>query len=327
MNHEEAMADIRSFMKSRAILTAVELDIFTHLHMQPSSARDLCESLSLDLRAATRLLDSLITFGLLEKEGGTYRTTDKGAFLSSNHPETVLPMALHMSDLWRTWSGLTDVVRSGPDSKRESGIKSDKMDLKVFIGAMHSVAKELSIEIADDYDASAFHRLMDIGGASGTYTIAFLRKNPNLRAVLFDLEEVIPIAEERLREEGLHERVVLAAGNFYKDALPKGCDLALLSAIIHQNSIEENLDLYRKIFKALDPGGKILIRDHIMDESRTKPPGGAIFALNMLVNTHGGDTYTFSEVKEGLEKAGFTEVKLLRAGERMDCLVEARKPA
>jgi len=139
------------------------------------------------------------------------------------------------------------------------------------------------------------------------------------------LEDVIPFAEERLKTEGLQERVDLEGGDYYIDALPEGCDLALLSAIIHQNSPEQNLDLFRKIYQVLSSGGVLLVRDHIMDESRTYPPAGALFALNMLVNTQGGDTYTFSEVKKTLEEAGFMHVKLQRKGENMDCLVEARK--
>ena len=147
-----------------------------------------------------------------------------------------------------------------------------------------------------------------------------------MKAVLFDLPNVIPMAEVRLGTEDLQDRVELVSGDFYKDELPQGCDLTLLSAIIHQNSPKENVELYRRIYRALEPGGVVLIRDHIMDESRTSPPGGALFALNMLVNTSGGDTYTFSEIKVTLEEAGFMEVRLLRVGERMDCLVEARKP-
>jgi SAM-dependent methyltransferase len=119
--------------------------------------------------------------------------------------------------------------------------------------------------------------------------------------------------------------VELVAGDFYHDELPKGCDLALLSAIIHQNSPQENLDLYRKIHQALVPGGKLLIRDHVMDPGRTFPPQGTLFAINMLVNTKGGDTYTFEEIEDALETVGFERVEMLRKGERMDCLVEARK--
>src|SRR5208337_5140344 len=104
--------------------------------------------------------------------------------------------------------------------------------------------RELARTIANDYDLGRFKRLLDIGGASGTYTIAFLLRNPAMTAVLFDLGNVIPMARERLLKEGIANRVALVAGNFYEDELPKGCDLALLSAIIHQNSPERNLDLY-----------------------------------------------------------------------------------
>jgi ubiquinone/menaquinone biosynthesis C-methylase UbiE len=199
-------------------------------------------------------------------------------------------------------------------------------DQRAFIGAMHVVGRKLSQEIAGAYDQKPFKRLLDIGGGSGTYTIAFLKKNPMLTGVIFDLKNVIPMAEERMNAEGLTKRVELVAGDFYHDDLPRDCDLALLSAIIHQNSPEQNRALYRKIFQALLPGGRLLMRDFVMDESRTHPPEGALFALNMLVNTPGGDTYTFREIKHLLEKAGFVEVKMIRTGQQiMDCLVEAKK--
>ena len=191
---------------------------------------------------------------------------------------------------------------------------------------MHAVGRNLATGISRAFDAGRYRRLLDIGGGSGTYTIAFLRRNPAMTAVLFDLAPVISMASERLQAEGLADRVTLVAGDFSRDELPSGCDLALLSAIIHQNSPARNLDLFGKIFRALSAGGSILIRDHVMDESHTLPHAGAIFAVNMLVGTAGGDTYTFGEIKEGLEKAGFTGVSLVQpGGEEMDGLVEAKK--
>mgnify|MGYP003730499901 CR=1 FL=1 len=320
------LADARGFMKSRVILTAAELDLFTLLDERARNAADLAKDKGLDPRATTRLLDCLVTLGLLGKEGGVYSPTEDGAFFSSRHSESMLPMVLHLSRLWNTWSDLTELVRVGGHGERESGLQTGEWDWKSFVGAMHVVGRELSRSIAADYDLSRFKCLLDIGGASGTYTIAFLKRNPDMTAVLYDLENVIPMARERIAEEGIESRVRFVAGDFYRDPLPGGCDLALLSAIIHQNSPEENLDLYRKVFDALEPGGTILIRDHIMEESRTSPPAGAMFALNMLVNTRGGDTYTFAEVSEGLLRAGFREVKQVRHGMDMDCLVEGRKP-
>ena len=234
-------------------------------------------------------------------------------------------MILHLNHIWKNWSQLTDIVRQGKnEALKKIGDWGGEVQ-EAFIGAMHAIGQELAAEIAGAYDLSPYKKLLDIGGASGTYTMAFLRKNPAMRAVIFDFAPVLALAKKRLTAEGFLDRVELAAGDFYLDELPGGCDLALLSAIIHQNSPAQNVELYKKIHRALEPGGVVLIRDHIMDESRTQPPAGAMFALNMLVNTSGGDTYTFAEVKETLEAAGFGEVKQVRAGERMDCLVEGRK--
>jgi SAM-dependent methyltransferase len=319
------LEDVRGFFKSRVILTAAELDLFTRLEQGQATANDLAKEFSCDQRSLTRLLDCLVALDLLSKQDDLYQTAERGNLLSAEHPETELPMVLHLSGLWETWSGLTETLKTGENPRRKPVAHRGKDSLKDFIGAMHVVGRGLSYEIADYYNLSPFKRLLDIGGATGTYTIAFLEKNPEMTAVLFDLPDVIDWAEERLGRENLLDRVELVAGDFYHDELPRGCDLALLSAIIHQNSPQENLDLYRKIHRALVPGGKLLIRDHVMDPCRTFPPQGTLFAINMLVNTRGGDTYTFDEIEDALETAGFHQVELMRKGERMDCLVEARK--
>ena len=319
------LEDVRGFFKSRVILTAAELDLFTRLEKGQATADDLAKELRCDQRCLIRLLDCLVALKLLSKQDSVYQTSERGSLLSATHAETELPMVLHLSGLWETWSGLTETVKTGSNPRRKPVSDRGDDSLEAFIGAMHVVGRSLSKEIADSYDISPFKRLLDIGGATGTYIEAFLQKNPKMTAVLFDLPDVIPMAEKRLKGKGLLERVELVSGDFYEEELPKGCDLALLSAIIHQNSPQENLDLYHKIHRALVPGGKVLIRDHVMDPDRTIPPQGTLFAINMLVNTEGGDTYTFAEIKDCLSAAGFGEVKLLRKGERMDCLVEATK--
>ncbi len=324
--HQELAIIGNDFMRSRIILTAAELDFFTHIYESPCTGEELAAKLHLSPKGTVRVLDCLAGFGLLEKKEGRYRITEEGSVYSSLHPETMLPMLLHMNHLWDTWSGLTGIVRGSAPVSRKPTVSLSPGDRKSFIGAMHIVGRNLSHEIAAAYDAGRFRRLLDIGGASGTYTLAFLKKNPGLTATIFDLEDVIPMAKERLSAEGALDRVQLIAGDFYRDELPKGCDLALLSAIIHQNSKEENVKLYGKVYRALDPGGRLLIRDHIMDASRTKPVAGAVFAVNMLVNTSGGGTYSFQEVKESMEEAGFRDVRLLRSGEKMDGLVEGTKP-
>lgn len=323
---EDVFAIARKFMQSRIILTAAELDLFTVVQEGNLTAGQIAQKLSLDERALTRVLDCLINLDLLEKTAGVYSLTVEGATFSSRHPESSLPMLLHMNSLWDSWSTLTDVVVKGPDSEQRPPKPMDPEGRRAFIGAMHVVGRSLSEEVAGSVDLSGFRKMIDVGGGSGTYTIAFLRNNPGMKAVLFDMEGVIPMARERLDAEGFLDRAELMAGDFYKDELPGGCDFALLSAIIHQNSPAQNCALYAKIFGALEPGGVLVIRDHIMDDTRTRPPEGALFAINMLVNTRGGDTYTFAEVEADLGDVGFVDVKVLRTGEKMDCLVGATKP-
>ena len=320
------LENVSGFMKSRIILTAAELDLFTQIHRGVDTASELAEKNRLDARAVTRLLDAVVTFGLLTKENNQYGLNEEGVFLSSDHLETTLPMILHMNEMWDTWSRLTDIVIEGRNPDKIPITEKGEKTISAFINAMHVVGKGLSRQIAQELDLPQYNKLLDIGGATGTYTIAFLEKNPNMKAVLFDLKQVIPMAEKSLRETGIFDRVKLVEGNFYTDPLPPGCDLALLSAIIHQNSPDQNLNLYKKIHEALEPGGTVMIRDHIMEQDRVNPPGGAIFALNMLVGTRGGDTYTFKEVSNALETAGFIDVKQIKHGEKMDCIVTARKP-
>jgi len=166
--------------------------------------------------------------------------------------------------------------------------------------------------------------VLDLGGASGTWTVAWLKAEPLSRAIILDLPHVIPMARECFAASPFADRVELCAGNFYTDDLPKGADLAWVSAIIHQNSPDQNRALYRRIAAALAPQGWIYIRDIVMEPSRTAPVAGALFAVNMLSATERGNSYCFTEIQEDLQSAGFADVELVRRDEGMRSIVRAR---
>jgi SAM-dependent methyltransferase len=332
MSHPiDLLTEARAFMRSRILLTAAELDLFTFLHETTAAAGEMADALRVDRRALTRLLDALVAMGALTKDGGRYANTDASSTLSDRNPQSMRASLLHQVNLWQTWGRLTEAVRTGtsPDRRsaaRAAGEESERERTRAFIGAMEVVARQRATATAEAVPAGGRRRLLDIGGGPASYTIAFLQKSPHLQATLFDLPEVIALARVQLEKAGLLDRVRLVAGDFYQDELPPECDLALLSAIIHQNSPVQNEELFGKVFRALAPGGVLVIRDHIMEEDRVRPIAGAFFAINMLVGTRGGDTYTFAEVERGLLAAGFTGVTLARKGDNMDCLVEAQKP-
>ncbi len=317
----------RAFMESRVLLTAVELDVFTPLASRAMSAQDVASALGNDLRGTTTLLDALVGIGLLEKEHDLFHCPPGAAeLLSREAPASVVPMLMHSVALWRRWSALTDVVRHGKPAQPPEPKQREK-DREAFIGAMHTVAARMAAEVVAAIRPGDAANLLDVGGASGTYTQAFLEACPTMRATLFDLAPVIEIARRRMGSTGVFSRVTFVAGDFYRDELPPGHDLALLSAIIHQNSAEQNVELLRKVRSALAPGGRLVIRDHVMSPDHTRPARGAIFAVNMLVGTQGGGTYSFEEIRRALEAAGFTAVRRLRDAARLNGLVEGFAPA
>ncbi len=327
-NPEAILGLGRAFQESRILLTAVELDVFTPLARRPMTAEELAGALGADLRGTKTLLDAAVAMGLLEKKDGTYRCAGEAAdLLSAESPRSVVPMLRHSATMWRRWSELTDVVRRGTPAARPAEPDEREADREAFIGAMHTIGARMAAEVVAAIDPDGAKRLLDVGGASGTYTQAFLEASPGLEATLFDLPPVIEMARRRLRGTGVIDRVRFVAGDFYEDALPPGHDLALLSAIIHQNSAEQNVELYGKILRALEPGGRLVIRDHVMSDDHTRPARGAVFAINMLVATTGGGTYSFEEIRAALEAAGFERVRLLQSDERMSGLVEGFRPS
>ncbi len=323
-NPKRIMEAARGFQVSRLILTASELDLFTILQDTPRSSAQVSDATGWDERALEVILHALVALGLLQEgQEGFVTPPELRPILSSRSDESIIPALRHMASLWRRWGELTAVVRRGSPETVPSWEERPASEREAFIGAMHVMGRDLAPEVVSCIGLEGVSRLLDVGGASGTYAIEFLRAKSDLSVTLFDLPPVIPLARERLARCGLSGRVELVAGDFERDPLPPGHDMAFLSAVIHQNDRHQNRALFRKVHDALVPGGRIVIRDHVMESSRNAPVAGALFAVNMLVATKGGSTYTFEEIREDLELSGFRDAQWIRKDERMGSLVVA----
>ncbi|MGQ9651449.1 MAG: methyltransferase [Phycisphaerae bacterium] len=323
---EEILDLSRAYQPACVIAAAADLDLFTAIADQEITADTFAGQLQVDLRGLTVLLDAMTSMGLLHKCHGRYRAPlEVSAALSADSPQSVLPMVQHTANCMRRWVHFARVVKTGRPAERTPSIRGEAADQAAFIGAMHVVSGPVADRVVSDIHPPPFRHLLDIGGASGTWTMAFLRLAPQATATIFDLPEVIPMAERRLRQAGFAERVKLVAGDFYVDKLPAGADLVWLSAIAHQNSRRQNRELLAKIHDVLIPGGMLLLRDVVMNDDHTAPPGGAMFAVNMLVNTEGGGTYSLSEYREDLEASGFTHVRRLREDPWMNSVIQASR--
>jgi (2Fe-2S) ferredoxin/SAM-dependent methyltransferase len=311
---DDLAEQVRGYMPSRVLLTALELDLFTAVARAPApaTAAALAGRLGTDPRATGTLLDALVALGLLAKRDGGYSNAAGAArYLVAGAPDDASTALRHNVSLWATWSTLTDVVRQGRPLPREEMHARGEDWTVPFIAAMHRNAALRAPALVRAVGTGGVRRLIDIGGGSGAYSIAFARESAELVAEVFDLASVVPIARRHAEEAGLAGRIRTRVGDLRRDAFGADHDLALLSAICHMLGPDEIRDLLRRIFAALAPGGRLAIQDHVMAEDRTSPRAGALFAINMLVGTPQGGTYTEGEYRGWLEEAGFAEIRRL----------------
>ena len=308
-----------AFQRSRALLTAFELGIFTVLNEQSLTSADVAAAVDADPRATDRLMNALVALGLLAKEAGRFANGPLAAeFLVKGRPRYLGALA-HTANLWDTWSGLTGAVRDGRPVGRAAINERGEEWLRAFIAAMHWRAREAAPEVVQLAGLERPSRVLDLGGGSGAFAMAFARAGHT--AVVFDLANVVPLTQAYIAEEALAAQVETMAGDYLKDPIGDGYDAALLSSVIHSHPPDENRALLRKVAAALNPGGTIVVRDFLADEDRSGPLQPALFALNMLVGTSGGDTYTEGEVRGWLREIGCREVIRRNTGAGADLVI------
>lgn len=323
---QEILDVARSFQPACVLTAGAVLDVFTPLHEHSMTAQALAIELSADPRGMTILLDALAAMEFLTKRDNVYDVpSDVARLLTEKSPDNILPMLRHQSNCLRRWSIFSEVVQKGGPAETGPSIRGAVADQADFIGAMQNVSEPVAADVVNRLRPLTFHHVLDVGAGPGTWTIALLRAMPEARATLFDLVSVIPMAKQRISEAGLDGRVEFVGGDYYEDALPGGVDLVWLGAVCHQNSRDENRALFAKAYTSLDEGGTVIIRDIVMDASRTRPKAGALFAVNMLTATEAGGTYTFDEYREDLCEAGFDDVVLVHQDKSMNCLIRATK--
>ena len=167
--------------------------------------------------------------------------------------------------------------------------------------------------------------LVDVGGGSGAYAIAFAQANPALTAVVLDLPTVLPIAESHIGDADLAKRVTTRAGDLRRDDFGRDFDLVFLSSICHMLGPDGNRDLLARSARALAPGGRVVIQDFILEPDRTRPRQAVLFAINMLVGTEAGGTYSEEEYASWLTAAGLTGVRRIRLKGPADLMVGIRR--
>lgn len=294
-------------MEARAIQAAVSLGIFDELTDRARDAATVAAAIGADPRATELLLNALVGLGLLEEKGRLFSLNDTSSrYLVRSSSQYLGGMIQFDASLWDSWGELANAVRSGKPVRAADMYQTDPKETESFIYAMHSLVRARGDAeiLADTLDVGAARELLDIGSGPGTYAIGLLAKHPELRATIFDLPGTMKVTETFVRASQFADRIRLVTGDYRVDPIPGTYQLIFLSNIIHAESSDQNALLFAKLYGCLDHGGKIVVKDHILDETLTHPAVGAVFSLLMLLTTVQGRCYSFEEVKGWLEKAG-----------------------
>jgi len=306
MTPRELREIVYNFRESRIILTALELELFTAVGDGAKTSADVSKIISSNIRATDRLMNVLCNMNLLEKENEKFSNTEfSSRYLVKNSPDYISNL-MHASNLWDSWSNLTEIIKEGKTIGRDAAKNKWKEN---FIEAMHYRASREAQKDLNNLDLTGVKSVLDLGGGSGAYAMQFIKQKPDIKATVFDLPDVIPLTLKYISANGFEGKINTIKGNYFYDDIGFGYDLIFLSAIIHSNSFEENKRLIKKCADALNANGQIVIQDYAMDEDRLTPEVGALFAINMLVNTKGGDTFTQEEIYSWLRDAGINDIK------------------
>lgn len=324
MNPKEISETIRAFQKSRILLSAFELDIFTCIGKNKQDAESVAKAIHTNKEATERLMNALVGLSLLEKNEDLYSNTEESfKFLSKDSPAYMAGF-MHSNHLWNTWSHLSEVVRTGKPAHITEINERGSQWLEAFIHAMHDRGKKQAPGQVARIDLQEVDSVLDVGGGSGCFSMAFLDRKPAMKAAVFDLPNVVPISKKIVEKEGYSGKIEHFEGDYTTDELPEGFDLVFLSAIIHSNSYETNRALVKKSYDSLNPGGKVVIQDWIMNDNKTEPMQGTIFSINMLVGVENGDCYSEKEVSDWMKDAGFSEIRKVELENGLGQMIGAR---
>ncbi len=315
VNNIEQLRDLAwVFRSSRVLQVANELEVFTILSRRPLTAKEIAHHFEVDPEMMEKLLIACTALGLTRYKAGKYRNSDladqylvKGkAFYQGN-------WISHATDLWNYWSNLDEWI-VGKKLSKDSGNRHRR-----FIMAMHDIATGGEAEeLASHVELGDRRQLFDVGGGPGTYSIMLCRNNPQLRAVVFDLPETIPITREVIKEFGMSDRISTLEGDWDRDDFGQGNDVVLMSNILHGPGSRAEMKL-QKAFKSMTNGGLLIVRDFFLNETKTGPLSIALF--NLMVGA-----YSIKEIEDLVKKNMFVNVKELQIPHKNHSILVAEKP-
>jgi SAM-dependent methyltransferase len=306
------------FWGSKALLSAVELGLFTVLARGPRDAETLRLQVGLHPRSARDFFDALVALGLLKRTGAVYANTPETALFLDRNKSTYVGGILEMANarLYRFWGSLTEGLRTGKaQNEAKTGedffgtLYADPRRLEGFLKAMTGLSIGSARVIATKVPWKRYRTFVDVGCAQGGVAVEIASAHKHLTGMGMDLPVVQPVFEAYAKIRGVDSRLRFVSGDFFKEPLPQA-DVIIMGHILHDWNLEEKMMLLRKAYAALPPKGALIVHEALIDDARKTNAFGLLMSLNMLIETHGGFDFSGADCRQWMKEAGFSRTRV-----------------
>ena len=300
-----------------AIEAAVKHGVFDILDKGPLTADQIASKTGASPRGVNAIVDLLVSFQLLQRKGKRVALTpESSTFLVSTKPSFYGALYRHISDqLLPKWLQLTEIVKTGRPAIKVNNQAEGPEFFANFVESLFPLSFPAATALGKHLGIAKSRgpvSVLDIGAGSGVWGIGLAKQSPHVRIHAVDWPTVLEVTRRVAGKHGLTDRLTTSAGDFFEADFGAGHRLATIGHILHSEGRDRSRRLLKKVLDALAPGGTVAVQEFVPDEDRSGPPSALIFAVNMLVNTEAGDTFTFKEMSQWLREAGFKNPRLLK---------------
>ncbi|WP_320783999.1 methyltransferase [Streptomyces sp. CRN 30] len=308
-----------SFMRSKLLMTAMDMGVFEALSKEQGTAAQITERLGLNERGVPDFLDSLTALGLLSRDAaGVYANGPAAARNLIPGQQGYVGGFLRMTSgfLGADPESLANMLRTGDAHGQDAQkvpfaqIFRDPERLRQFLSAMDSLNSAIGPELARVYDWSRHTSFVDIGGARGNLAGTLLQAHPHLRGGVFDRPVMKPFLEELADERGVLDRMTFHGGDFYHDEIP-GADVVIFGNVLHDTPVATRKGLIAQAAARVPAGGAVIVYDPMIDDDR-RDADTLLMSLTMMMQSPAGNEYTPAECRGWMEEAGLEVEEVLR---------------
>jgi cyclopropane fatty-acyl-phospholipid synthase-like methyltransferase len=295
-----------SYWQARILATAAHLELFDWLGKRPRSARTATKYFGGTQEGWKTFLDALSAMGLLKKRIMSYENSSfalrylcsgKGSFLLSDY------------DAWDVWGKLAGFLTTGKRPKSSQPFFTDREQTQRLLHSLDQDARKIAPYLMARLPLSRSKTLLDVGGGFGSFAIECCQRFPQLQATVVEHPRVAIFTSRAVKKAKMAKQVQVVALDIVKDPLPRGFDLVLVSNVLHGQGVRESRALLRSAYRCLNQGGRIVLRDVLMNRAGTDPDWGALFSVALFLHTPNGRCYALDEVRGWLRAAGFSGIK------------------